>query len=90
MLSDIEDDRKYAGNKWRGDEKYDCYYVRENEQNGCLHLKYYFYRNKPFEGKLRNIIADVYISERGIEDIETSVLISGEEWREKIKKTCNL
>ncbi len=51
------------------DKKYDCYFMRENECAGSIHLKYYFYFEKTNEnyGNKNVMVIDLYISDLGVE-----------------------
>lgn len=67
------DDMKYfIKDGWKATEEYDCYHIRENECNGCIALRYYFYPEKleedQTEGKV--LVIDVYVSEDGIEEFQ--------------------
>lgn len=56
------------------DEKYDCYYMRENECAGNIHLKYYFYL-QGCDGNCGSktvVVIDLYISELGIEYMQVN------------------
>lgn len=62
---------------WQTDERYDCYYIKENECANCIHLQYIFYGrnqndNLPVRGQ--NAVIDVYVSESGIEDIRINII----------------
>ncbi len=63
----------YIEDGWKADSKYDCYYVKSNETEGCMHLQYYFYPEQAYgEQTGKTLVFDVYLSEAGIEDIEAS------------------
>lgn len=57
---------------WKADKQYDCFYVKNNEAEGCIHLQYYFYPERVSEeqAKGRTLVIDMYLSESGIEDME--------------------
>lgn len=62
--------RERAGDDWRADTKYDCFYVEGNERDACAHLKYYFYPvMEEGIGEGHVMVLDVYLSGSGIEDI---------------------
>ncbi len=53
---------------WKADGEYDCYCVKPNEAEGCMHLQYYFYPERTSEEQTAKILViDVYFSEEGIE-----------------------
>lgn len=54
---------------WKVDEQYDCYYIGANEAAGCMHFQYYFYPADVSDEQVKNrtLVADVYLSEAGIE-----------------------
>ncbi len=58
---------------WNPGNDYDCFYVKENERAGCIHLRYYFYPQKPEAGNENKrewvLVLDAYVSERGVEDL---------------------
>ncbi|MDE5597300.1 MAG: hypothetical protein K2J04_05660, partial [Lachnospiraceae bacterium] len=63
----------YIEDGWKADNKYDCYYVKSNEAEGCMHLQYYFYPEQDAgEQTGKTLVFNVYLSEGGIEDIEVS------------------
>lgn len=78
VLRQVRDCRELAGAKWRGSEAYDCREIREDTYAGCICLRYTFYRYRAFEGKLRNLVLDVWISEQGIRDIRPHMVVTGE------------
>ncbi len=76
QLASLEDCLEYAGRRWKGDTAYNCWEIRENPRSGRLHFRYVFYRTEPFQGKLRNIWLDVFLSPEGIEEIRPYVVIN--------------
>ncbi len=56
------------------DKKYDCYFMRENECAGSIHLKYYFYFEKTNEnyGNKNVMVIDLYISDLGVEYMQVN------------------
>ena len=76
QLTSLEDCLEYAGRRWKGDTAYNCWEIRENPRSGRLHFRYVFYRTEPFQGKLRNIWLDVFLSPEGIEEIRPYVVIN--------------
>ena len=38
---DLKQEEEASG--WTPRNDYDCFYVKENERAGCIHLRYYFY-----------------------------------------------
>ena len=53
---------------WKPCGEYDCYYVKSNEAEGCMHLQYYFYPEQVSgEQTGKTLVIDVYFSEEGIE-----------------------
>lgn len=54
---------------WQADKQYDCYYISANEAAGCMHLQYYYYPASVSDEQVKNrtLVADVYLSEAGIE-----------------------
>lgn len=56
------------------DKKYDCYFMRENECAGSIHLKYYFYSKKTNEDcESKNVmVIDTYISDWGVEYMQVT------------------
>ncbi len=60
--------------KWNIDKKYDCYFMRENECAGSIHLKYYFYFEKTSEnyGNKNVMVIDLYISDLGVEYMQVN------------------
>lgn len=53
---------------WKPCGEYDCYYVKSNEAEGCMHLQYYFYPERVSgEQTGKTFVIDVYFSEEGIE-----------------------
>ena len=55
---------------WKPCGEYDCYYVKSNEAEGCMHLQYYFYPEQVSgEQTGKTLVIDVYFSEEGIEYI---------------------
>lgn len=75
-LTVLEDCLTYAGEKWKPDKAYDCWEITGNPRAECMHFRYVFYRTKPFQGKLRNIWIDVFLTPQGIADIRPYVVIS--------------
>lgn len=63
------DNMKFS-EEWKINKNYDCYYIRQNEVAGCVHLQYYFYFQKHNEKQKKVMIMDVYVSEYGIESIQ--------------------
>ena len=53
---------------WKPCGEYDCFYVKSNEAEGCMHLQYYFYPERTSEEQsAKTLVIDVYFSEEGIE-----------------------
>jgi len=82
LLSEKGKDRVYfgsvrnflerAGEDWKADENYDCFYMKENEQAERVHLKYYFYPVDIGNDREFVLVLDFYLSEDGIEDFNVN------------------
>ncbi|MDE5930893.1 MAG: hypothetical protein K2H40_00200, partial [Lachnospiraceae bacterium] len=59
---------------WQVDGQYDCFYVKNNEAEGCMHLQYYFYSEGVSEEQTKGkvLVIDVYLSELGIEHMRVN------------------
>ena len=78
VLARVNACRELAGEKWRGSEAYECREITEDFRAGTVCLRYTFYRYRPYDGKLRNLVLDVRISEQGITDIRPYMVVTGE------------
>lgn len=56
------------------DKEYDCFFIKENECAGSIHLKYYFYLQKANENyESKNVmVIDLYVSDLGVEYIQVN------------------
>lgn len=63
---------EYFGEEdWKIDNSYDCYYIKQDEIAGCMHLKYYFYPEmEERQTSAKVMVLDVYLSKYGIENIQ--------------------
>lgn len=59
---------------WQVDGQYDCFYIKNNEAEGCMHLQYYFYSEGVSEEQTKGkmLVIDVYLSELGIEHMRVN------------------
>ncbi|MBD5516835.1 MAG: hypothetical protein HDR06_19940 [Lachnospiraceae bacterium] len=59
----------FTDDGWKADKQFDCFYVKPNEAEECMHLQYYFYPERVGEEqtKSRTLVVDMYLSESGIE-----------------------
>lgn len=69
-LSDIADEIHENTDGWELEETYDFYYLNHYEQAGLIHYQYYYYWNKPDEQNEKALVADAWISEDGIWDMQ--------------------
>lgn len=70
-LSEIADEiRDNTKDGWRLGEKYDFYYMNQNERVGFIHYRYYFYWNHPDEKNEKVLVTDAWIREEGIQEMQ--------------------
>lgn len=75
MRSALNQMERFGEEDWKPDNRYDCYYIRQNEAAGCMHLKYYFYPEvKEMQTSGRVMVLDVWLSKYGIENIQLNEL----------------
>ena len=55
---------------WSLRDEYDFYYIYENERDGAVHYKYYFYWDNLKIDYERALVTDAWISENGIEEMQ--------------------
>ncbi|MDE6739766.1 MAG: hypothetical protein K2K07_11810 [Lachnospiraceae bacterium] len=62
---------RFVDDGWKANKQYDCFCVKSNEAEGCMHLQYYFYPERVNEeqAKGRTLVVDMYLSESGIENM---------------------
>ncbi len=75
LLRDMEWCRELAGSRWKAGDGWDCYLVEDGRRADCVHLRYYFYRYKGFEGQNRSLVTDLWLSRQGIEDMRTRMAV---------------
>ena len=68
---------RFMDDGWKADKQYDCFYVKSNEAEGCMHLQYFFYPERVGEEQTKNrtLVVDMYLSESGIENMEMNSFV---------------
>lgn len=75
---------KNIENGWSLRDEYDFYYIYENERDGAVHYKYYFYWDNLKVDYERALVMDAWISENGIEDIQSHWFLTRRHNRTKV------
>lgn len=68
LKRELEDGELEDG--WSLSEKYDFYYIYQNEKTGTVHYRYYFYWSNPEAEHEKVLVADVWMSENGMEETQ--------------------
>lgn len=55
---------------WTLSDKYDFYYIYQNERDGAVHYKYYFYWENPEAEHEKVLVTDAWITQNSIEEME--------------------
>ncbi|MDE7258734.1 MAG: hypothetical protein K2N77_05795 [Lachnospiraceae bacterium] len=79
---------RFMDDGWKADKQYDCFCVKSNEAEGCMHLQYYFYPERVGEehAKSRTLIVDMYLSESGIEHMEMNEFVQNNRYDLSFRK----
>lgn len=63
--------RENTGDGWQLRDGYDLYYLILDDKPGRIHYRYYFYWHKPGEAYEKVLVADAWVSEMGIEELQS-------------------